>query len=119
MAIVRLRRATTALSIASLNYRSSAFSHLSLSKTFSHLSRSTRVPYSKHIVRTQIFKDNPRMSSSTGADDTVDIASNIASVRQRIEDAMASNDRADGSVRLVAVSKTKPVELLVAAYEVW
>lgn len=59
------------------------------------------------------------MSSSTGADDTVDIASNIASVRQRIEDAMASNDRADGSVRLVAVSKTKPVELLVAAYEVW
>lgn len=55
---------------------------------------------------------------STSADDTVDISSNIASVRQRIQDAMSSNDRPDGSVRLVAVSKTKPVELLVAAYEV-
>jgi len=48
----------------------------------------------------------------------VDIAANISSVKQRMDDAIASNDRLNGSVRLVAVSKTKPLELLVAAYEV-
>lgn len=47
----------------------------------------------------------------------MDIASNIAAVRQRLEDAISSNDRPAGSVRLVAVSKTKPLELLQAAYE--
>ncbi|KAL9190832.1 hypothetical protein ACHAXT_000538 [Thalassiosira profunda] len=56
-------------------------------------------------------------SASTEADATVDIASNIGSVRQRMEDAMAANERPSGSVRLVAVSKTKPLELLQAAYE--
>lgn len=35
-----------------------------------------------------------------------------------MDDAIASNDRKEGSVRLVAVSKTKPLELLQAAYEV-
>lgn len=48
----------------------------------------------------------------------MDIAANISSVKQRMDDAIASNDRVNGSVRLVAVSKTKPLELLVAAYEV-
>ena len=57
-------------------------------------------------------------SASTEADSAVDIASNIGSVRQRMEDAMAANERPLGSVRLVAVSKTKPLELLQAAYEV-
>ena len=51
-------------------------------------------------------------------DDKVDIASNVALVKQRMDDAIASNDLPAGSVRLVAVSKTKPLELLVAAYEV-
>ena len=48
----------------------------------------------------------------------VDIASNIASVNRRMDDAISSNDCPIGSVRLVAVSKTKPIELLQAAYEV-
>ncbi len=48
----------------------------------------------------------------------MDIAANIASVKQRMDDAIASSDRINGSVRLVAVSKTKPLELLMAAYEV-
>eukprot|EP00581_Thalassiosira_minuscula_P019330 CAMPEP_0183713884 /NCGR_PEP_ID=MMETSP0737-20130205/8619_1 /TAXON_ID=385413 /ORGANISM="Thalassiosira miniscula, Strain CCMP1093" /LENGTH=314 /DNA_ID=CAMNT_0025942747 /DNA_START=50 /DNA_END=994 /DNA_ORIENTATION=+ len=56
-------------------------------------------------------------STSSDADTKVDIASNISLVRQRMEDAMSSNDRPAGSVRLVAVSKTKPLELLQAAYE--
>jgi uncharacterized pyridoxal phosphate-containing UPF0001 family protein len=60
-------------------------------------------------------------SASSVADfdkDKVNVASNIESVRQRVHDAIISNDRPDGSVRLVAVSKTKPLELLLAAYEV-
>jgi hypothetical protein len=39
-------------------------------------------------------------------------------VKQRISDAISSHDRPDGSVRLVAVSKTKPLEFLKVAYEV-
>lgn len=55
---------------------------------------------------------------STLTDDDVDIAANIGLVRQMIDDAIASSERQSGSVRLVAVSKTKPLELLQAAYEV-
>ena len=51
-------------------------------------------------------------------DDVVDIAANIGHVRQMMDDAIASCERESGSVRLVAVSKTKPLELLQAAYEV-
>jgi len=57
------------------------------------------------------------MSTSTD-DDVVDIAANIGHVRQMMDDAIASCERESGSVRLVAVSKTKPLELLQAAYEV-
>ena len=57
-------------------------------------------------------------SASSDADIDVDIAGNIAGVKQRIDDAISSNDRPAASVRLVAVSKTKPLELLQAAYEV-
>jgi hypothetical protein len=56
--------------------------------------------------------------SSSASDVDVDIAANIAHVRQVIDDATASSERKSGSVRLVAVSKTKPLELLQAAYEV-
>lgn len=58
-----------------------------------------------------------KMSTSTD-NDVVDIAANIGHVRQMMDDAIASSDRQSGSVRLVAVSKTKPLELLQAAYEV-
>ena len=57
------------------------------------------------------------MSTSTD-DDVVDIAANIGHVRQMMDDAIASSERQSGSVRLVAVSKTKPLDLLQAAYEV-
>ncbi|KAL7531581.1 hypothetical protein ACHAXR_007308 [Thalassiosira sp. AJA248-18] len=60
---------------------------------------------------------NIAMSTTSDAGAQVDIASNISSVRQRMEDAISSNDRPAESVRLVAVSKTKPLELLQAAYE--
>ena len=57
-------------------------------------------------------------TSANHADPELDIASNISSVKRRISDAISSNDRPEGSVRLVAVSKTKPLEFLQVAYEV-
>ena len=57
-------------------------------------------------------------ASAAASSDKLIISANIASVKQRMEYAIAANDREAGSVRLVAVSKTKPLELLVAAYEV-
>ena len=57
-------------------------------------------------------------ATSSESDVKVDIASNMAAVRHRMDDAISSSDRPPGSVRLVAVSKTKPLELLQAAYEV-
>jgi len=56
------------------------------------------------------------VSASEMKEDTIHIAANIESVRQRIERACQASSRAIDSVRLVAVSKTKPVALLEAAY---
>ena len=56
--------------------------------------------------------------STTNDDVAVDISANIRLVRQMVDDAITSCERTAGSVRLVAVSKTKPLELLQAAYEV-
>jgi pyridoxal phosphate enzyme (YggS family) len=42
----------------------------------------------------------------------VDVAARIATVRARIAEACARAGRDEGSVRLIAVSKTKPLELL-------
>jgi len=57
------------------------------------------------------------MSSSASAEFEVDVASNIASVRQRIDEAINDSSLEPGSVRLIAVSKTKPIPLLQAAYD--
>jgi pyridoxal phosphate enzyme (YggS family) len=45
-----------------------------------------------------------------------EIAARLAEVRRRIEEAAAHAGRAAGSVRLLAVSKTKPLEAIRAAY---
>ncbi|HZX94806.1 MAG TPA: alanine racemase, partial [Myxococcales bacterium] len=42
----------------------------------------------------------------------MDVAARIATVRARIAEACARAGRDEGSVRLIAVSKTKPLELL-------
>ena len=48
---------------------------------------------------------------------TAEIAARVAAVRARIADAARRSGRAESAVTLVAVSKTKPLEALVAAYE--
>ena len=56
---------------------------------------------------------------STVSDDEVDsITLNLQCVNDRITKCVENCNREEGSVRLVAVSKTKPVELLMEAYEV-
>jgi hypothetical protein len=45
-----------------------------------------------------------------------DVTTNLANVLSRIEDARAASGRAPGSVRLVAVSKTKPAAAIREAY---
>ena len=77
-------------------------------------------PFVPSAVSSRPAITNNAMSASTSSDANieVDIASNIASVRQRIDDAVSANGRPQGSVRLVAVSKTKPIEFLQVAYEV-
>lgn len=114
---VGLRRATAALSIATIHCRSSAFQSLSLT------TRALRCPSTSRTHKQE--KDFQRFTMSTSASSVADfekekllVASNIESVRQRVHDAIIANNRPDGSVRLVAVSKTKPLELLLAAYEV-
>lgn len=57
------------------------------------------------------------LTSPSDADVEKVIVSNIVSVRQRMDDAISTSDRPSGSVRLVAVSKTKPVEFLQTAYD--
>ncbi|GFH48136.1 hypothetical protein CTEN210_04612 [Chaetoceros tenuissimus] len=47
----------------------------------------------------------------------VDIAANIADVQSNISQTLKDNNMTENSVRLIAVSKTKPVELLMQAYD--
>ena len=47
----------------------------------------------------------------------VDVKSNLANVKQRIKDAEQKYGREPGAVELIAVSKTKPVEMLSLAIE--
>lgn len=49
--------------------------------------------------------------------DDIPVASNLRSVQENIQKATQAANRDTSSVRLVAVSKTKPIELLRLAYE--
>ena len=54
----------------------------------------------------------------SGASAPSHVASNLAVVRERMTSVAERCNRENGSVRLVAVSKTKPIEMLREAYEV-
>jgi hypothetical protein len=55
--------------------------------------------------------------SSSSSDIRVDVGANLQEVRESIAQACQGAGRATEDVRLVAVSKTKPLELVQAAYE--
>ena len=57
-------------------------------------------------------------SSSSSPSASIDIASNLQYVNDRVAKCVEECNRPEGSTKLVAVSKTKPVELLMDAYNV-
>lgn len=85
--------------------------------------KTTTLPSPCHIFSSNTqrnMSDNTNSSSSAAAapveaNDTI-IAANIASVKSRISQTLQECNRSPDSVRLVAVSKTKPVEMLMEAY---
>ena len=99
-----------------MNPRIAAYAVLGFRSTAAFSSHPLLLPSSRQIFN--ILGRSVSKNMSTLTDDDVDIAANIGLVRQMIDDAIASSERQSGSVRLVAVSKTKPLELLRAAYEV-
>ena len=57
------------------------------------------------------------MSSSSSSSSVVNVAAHLDEVRESIAQVCQASGRAVADVRLVAVSKTKPLELVQAAYE--
>jgi len=60
------------------------------------------------------FQPTHRLVSQLSMSSTIDIAANLKDVQERVQQATTTNSN---SVRLVAVSKTKPVALLQDAYD--
>lgn len=80
---------------------------VSLSTSIPHSSKSS-TPHISHLVR-NMSTEEPMLE--------VDIAANIADVKSNISQTLKDNNMTENSVRLIAVSKTKPVELLMQAYD--
>jgi hypothetical protein len=71
------------------------------------------------LVSTRIeFRRFDRMSSTMNVAEGSHIKQNLQDVRRRIQCTLEQCGRGSDNVRLVAVSKTKPVAMLAEAYEV-
>ena len=70
-------------------------------------------PKSVHSVTPQASRASALAGASSAI---VDVAANLAEVRNKIDAKVEECNRPKGSVQLVAVSKTKPMELLMDAY---
>ena len=76
------------------------------------------IPHSNRQIVSRTLRNMSSSTTSTSdAETSLPIAENLSQVQERIKKAITSTNRAEGSVRLIAVSKTKPVELLQAAYD--
>ena len=94
----------------SLSHRSAA--SISTFITPKSISRST-----KRNQQPQRNMSTPSSSSTEETPSAIDIATNISEVQDRIAQTILENNRPEKSVRLVAVSKTKPISLLLNAYD--
>eukprot|EP00561_Arcocellulus_cornucervis_P007170 CAMPEP_0185819016 /NCGR_PEP_ID=MMETSP1322-20130828/21525_1 /TAXON_ID=265543 /ORGANISM="Minutocellus polymorphus, Strain RCC2270" /LENGTH=333 /DNA_ID=CAMNT_0028516183 /DNA_START=1 /DNA_END=1002 /DNA_ORIENTATION=+ len=95
----------------------SAFSGTSI--TAAHFATRAGIRNGSSSIRS-ISSSGRRMGADgdgEAAEPTVNVAANLAEVRSRIDAKVEECHRAKGSVRLVAVSKTKPTELLREAYD--
>lgn len=73
-----------------------------------------RIPFSSKSTNTNI---GTRLMMSGETKEIVDVADNLKYVRDKIKETCEKSNRSVDDVRLVAVSKTKPLELLKEAYE--
>ena len=93
-------------------------------RSFIHTNTSAQQRYSNICNKSFINQINKprnqfiqRMSTNTESTD-VDVASNLKYVQDSINKCVQDCNRSEGSVNLIAVSKTKPNELLMDAYNV-
>ena len=93
-------------SFQSITKRSNSCDHLTRRNTSNSNSR-----YNRKTLFQSMSTSKSQFSSSV-------VASNLDYVQQCISSCIQGCNRSEGGVRLVAVSKTKPVELLMEAYEV-
>jgi len=111
------------------NFHSVIISRFAFKKVFFHpsflvdsssspsLSKNNAI-YSSNFSVNNIYANYNCLEMSSSSNPVVPfVAENLNGVRERISSCAQSNNRAEGSIRLVAVSKTKPVDLLVEAYE--
>lgn len=105
-------------SLAITIHRTQSF--ISHSKAFTSAipSKQLLVP-KKQVGLSQLLLVNMSSSSSDANNEPIiDIASNLQYVNEKVTNCVQECNRPEGSVKLVAVSKTKPIELLMDAYNV-
>lgn len=82
--------------------------------------RPSSIYHNKHA--TNLWSTFSSLNMSTDANENqipnldADIAANIQDVKSKIKEVLLEHNRPEDSVRLVAVSKTKPIPYLMAAY---
>ena len=106
-------------SLATTIHRTQSF--ISHSKAFSLAISSKQLLVRKNqlVGPSQLLRVNMSSSSSdVNNEPIIDIASNLQYVNEKITNCVQECNRPEGSVKLVAVSKTKPIELLMDAYNV-
>jgi len=97
--------------------------HISYAHNFSitHRSAASISTFIAPKTRTNLNSQRSMSSSSSTAEENspsaLDIAANISDVQSRIAQTILEHNRPENSVRLIAVSKTKPIELLQNAYD--
>lgn len=106
MVIFRLMLISSlALETKSFNIIHSASHHLPTSQTWHRANAKA------------FFSSTTRLNmSSSSQTSSIDIASNLQYVNDRVAKCVEECNRPEGSTKLIAVSKTKPVELLMDAY---
>lgn len=55
--------------------------------------------------------------TTSSPDDNVDVVTHLKEVQHHIQNTILESNREENSVRLVAVSKTKPIEMIIKLYE--
>jgi len=108
---------TTILTPAHFRSRGGGIVPNNFLKIGSNMSSSMLSSSTQSNAASENLESNNNNSVENNSNVDADVSSNLEMVRQRISSCLESCNRPVDSVRLVAVSKTKPEELLMKAYE--